>query len=187
MRVVLFSLAMAGLLAVERGVNAQLPPAASATRVDTMPAYPDGCVPCPSKVCLPEVKHTTKVVYGSVVKEYCRPRTSFSGMFHTMFGPGSCSDCERNDVRTYRVLMKKIVPGPDVQKCVVKDLSPVMKATPPPSKKAVSFFHLPLFRTHPEKVENPADDRLSSLPGWLRNTAVPNPPSSAMPLARDRR
>jgi hypothetical protein len=75
------------------------------------------------KICAIEMKATTKVVYGSACKDYCHPRSlSIGDFFRSCFGHG-CSMGQCGTVRTYNVLMKKDIPGPDVPVCRVKDLS----------------------------------------------------------------
>jgi hypothetical protein len=75
------------------------------------------------KVCAIEMKATTKVVYGSACKEYCHARSpSIGDFFRSCFGHG-CSSGQCGTVRTYNVLMKKEVPGPEIPVCRVKDLS----------------------------------------------------------------
>ncbi len=88
------------------------------------------------KVCVAEPKPTTKVVYGSVCQEYCTPRCgSVLGLLKELAGFGDghgccrdgCTDCE---LRTRRVLVKKVVPGPDAPACVLKE-APCGPACPP--------------------------------------------------------
>lgn len=75
------------------------------------------------KVCAIEMKPTTKVVYGSICKEYCRPNCCIGDFFRACCGT-KCSDCGNCGApHTTKVLMKKVVPGPDVPVCRVKDLS----------------------------------------------------------------
>lgn len=71
------------------------------------------------KVCVVEMKATTKVVHGSVCKDYCQPRILPDCVRRGLGLP--CGDC--GNLRTFRVLTKKVVPGPDVPVCRVKDLS----------------------------------------------------------------
>ena len=79
---------------------------------------------CGTKVCAPDTKATTKVVHGSICKEYCQPRCSLAGLFRSCCGTSSgCADCECGDVRTARVLLKKTVPGQSVPVCAVKDVT----------------------------------------------------------------
>ena len=77
---------------------------------------------CGTNVCAVEMKQTTKAVYGSVCKDYCRPHCCLTDFFHSCFG-AKCSGSDCGTVHTYKVLMKKTVPGPDVPVCRVKDLS----------------------------------------------------------------
>jgi len=91
----------------------QLPPRQRGT-IDTGTGAP--------KVCAIEMKPTIKVVHGSMCKDYCRPHCSLSDWFRSCCG-ARCSDCAAcGDVHTYKVLMKKVVPGPDVPVCRVKEL-----------------------------------------------------------------
>lgn len=87
------------------------------------PGASDGAM----KVCATEMTPTKKVVFGSECKEYCYPRSCVADWLRACCGKGSCADC--GDVRTKHVLLKKSVPGPEVPKCVLKEV-PVC-ATPP--------------------------------------------------------
>jgi hypothetical protein len=104
------------------GVSVPQPPASIASA---------GAPACgTAKVCVMEPKPTTKVVYDSVCKDYCVPRCcSLFGLLRscTGFGDecksggcggGGCGDCE---LRTRRVLVKKVVPDCDKPTCVLKD------------------------------------------------------------------
>lgn len=74
------------------------------------------------KVCVREMKATTRVVYTSVCKEYCLPYGTC--LWDSLFGCGDCDEggCEKcGPVRTRSVLVKKVVPGPEVPTCALKD------------------------------------------------------------------
>ncbi|HJZ53909.1 MAG TPA: hypothetical protein VKE74_03075 [Gemmataceae bacterium] len=67
--------------------------------------------------CVIDTKSNTKTVYTTVCKDYCRYDGSIMGILHRCFGDGGCP-CE---MRTRTILVKKIVPAPDTQYCVVKE------------------------------------------------------------------
>jgi hypothetical protein len=78
------------------------------------------CGPAP-KVCVVELQRTTKVVYGSVCKEYCVPKCSLLDLFRGCCGcAGGCC----GEVRVRQVLTKKVVSGPCKPKCVLKEQAP---------------------------------------------------------------
>ncbi len=81
------------------------------------------CPGCLSgKQCVSECRPTTKVVYSSVVKEYCWPGVSLVDWFF-----GKCGlDCDVShcQLHTKRILVKKVVPGPCRPTCVLKDAAP---------------------------------------------------------------
>jgi len=84
---------------------------------------------CPDKICVTEMKATTKTVHNSVCKEYCLPHRSLLSILKSCCGldDGACGEC--GEVRTRSVLVKKIVPGPMTPVCAIKDLS--APAVPP--------------------------------------------------------
>lgn len=85
----------------------------------------------PVKVCVPEPKHNTKVVYTSRCKDYCLPCCS---LWHLLCG--RCTSCDAGNcgaVRTKSVLVKKKVPACDTTQCVVKELSPGCEPAGPPA------------------------------------------------------
>ena len=81
------------------------------------------------KVCVKEPTPTTKVVYVVEVKEYCKPHSSFLDII-----TGSCNSCNNScgscELHTKRVLIKKIIPGPDKMQCVVRDGPPCDTCAP---------------------------------------------------------
>ena len=88
--------------------------------------------PSVAKACVTEPKATTCVVYGSVCKEYCVPKCSLPNLLAGWFGDG-CRTCDGCDLKYKRVLVKKVVPGPDVPACVLKDV-PVGAWCPTPAQ-----------------------------------------------------
>jgi len=118
MRCAFFLVATLALLTWSE-LRAQPGPAPGQTTPGMRPSGSAGGGP---KVCLVEMKATTRVVHGSVCKDYCRSHSCVSDFFRSCFGM-KCSDCDCGTVRTYNVLTKKVVPGPDVPVCRVKDLS----------------------------------------------------------------
>jgi hypothetical protein len=70
-------------------------------------------------VCVVEPKSTTKTVYGSVCKEFCRPECSLLSLLRKC---GGCATCDCGAVRTRNVLVKKVVPGREVPACVLKEV-----------------------------------------------------------------
>ena len=91
---------------------------------------PAPCGPCTVKVCVPEVKKNTKVVYDSRCKDYCQK--SCLQLLRGLFS-GDCG-CEANcgDVHTKRVLVKKIRPDCDTTQCVVKEVPVPVNPCPLP-------------------------------------------------------
>jgi len=87
-----------------------------------------------TKMCVRESQPTKKTVYSSVEKEYCQARRPLLDFLHgCLFGhDDDCPAC--SDVRTTTVLVKKIVPGKPVERCVVKDVPLVMEAIVPVKK-----------------------------------------------------
>jgi hypothetical protein len=151
---------------------------------------------CGTKVCAPDTKATTKVVYGSTCKEYCQPRCSLAGLFRSCCGTSSgCADCECGDVRTKRVLLKKTVPGPSVPVCVVKDVTTlptwiqpaVMHATPkPPVAPLASLPPVvpaggPLAPTAPLAPDLPGPAAAPVAPGLPASPAAPVAPIATLP------
>ena len=82
-----------------------------------------GCAACaeaaPAKVCVKECVPKTKVVYEVKCREYCVGKCSFFGMLRSACG--DCADGACGEVRTKKVLIKKIVPDGTEAKCVLKD------------------------------------------------------------------
>ncbi|MCE9561566.1 MAG: hypothetical protein K8U57_05885 [Planctomycetes bacterium] len=125
MRWILFSLAVAVLLTLSQSGQSQPGPTPGQSIPGGRPGAGgvlDTGVP---KICVVEFKKTTKVVHGSDRKDYCRPRSIVLDAIRSCFGLGSgCKECkECGDLKTFHVLTKKTVPGPEVPVCVVKDLS----------------------------------------------------------------
>jgi hypothetical protein len=84
------------------------------------PAPPDGSAG--SKVCVPEAKATTRTVYTSVCKEFCAPPCRLLDHVRRWCGmPAACPADGCGELKAYRVLVKKTVPGPPAVTCVVKD------------------------------------------------------------------
>lgn len=83
------------------------------------------------KVCVTECQPTKKTVYSSVHKEYCLPHRSLLGLFHDLCDWCGADEesCERCQMRTKNVLVKKIVAGPPVEKCVLKEVPPIAGTT----------------------------------------------------------
>jgi hypothetical protein len=76
-------------------------------------------VPCTQKICVRETKTNTKKVYTTHCKEYCQENCS---LFSHFFGKGDCG-CDCNcQVRTKKVLVKKMVPDCDTTQCVLKEV-----------------------------------------------------------------
>ncbi|MDB5307899.1 MAG: hypothetical protein JWO38_2101 [Gemmataceae bacterium] len=69
-------------------------------------------------VCVIEMRPTTRTVYTSVCKDYCRYDGSILGIIRRCCGTGGDCPCE---MKTRTILIKKIVPGPDVPVCVAKE------------------------------------------------------------------
>ncbi len=126
--------------------SAGTPGRPSPTPGQSVPQFPVGGAPAGGpKVCVTEPKPTTRVVYDSVCKEYCAPRCcSVLGLIRRCFGleeecdSGGCGDCE---LRTRSVLVKKVVPGPDVPTCVLKDAA---ACAPGPARPAILAPTMPL-------------------------------------------
>jgi len=76
----------------------------------------------PTKMCVSECQPTKKTVYSSVSKDYCLARRPLLDWLHgcceSLMGGEGCDHC--SDVHTKNVLVKKIVTGKPVEKCVVK-------------------------------------------------------------------
>lgn len=89
----------------------------------------ESCGTCTTKVCVIEGKATTKAVHGSVCKDYCRDHI----LPHCLrVRLGLTGECDCGTPSTYNVLTKKIVPGPEVPVCKVKDLSVQVPTAPAP-------------------------------------------------------
>ena len=73
------------------------------------------------KVCVYEPQKTTKTVYTSVCKEYCAPDYSPLAVLRRCCGLNYC-DGPCTEPLTRRVLVKRIVPGPDKMVCTLKEL-----------------------------------------------------------------
>jgi hypothetical protein len=165
MRRTILALTAAGLLAATAGLSGQTPqagqPAKSGaqakpgTPVSQPPAaWPQpkpvvggwvagNCAPgapTAAKACVTEPKATTCTVYGSLCKEYCAPRCTLHNMLAGWFGEGCCETCDGCELKYKRVLTKKVVPGPEVPACVIKDV-PVVGWCPAPA--ATPGPHLP--------------------------------------------
>ncbi len=84
----------------------------------------EGCAACQEaivasgKVCVKECAPKTKAVYEVKCKEFCVPKCGIFGMLR-----GTCSECADGncEVKTKKVLIKKIVPDGQEAKCVLKD------------------------------------------------------------------
>jgi len=83
------------------------------------------CGPATQKICVTEPEKRTQVVYGSKCEEFCIKKCPLFGLFHK----SSECDCQCCQMRTRKVLVKKIVPDCDGVKCVVKEV-PVECAAP---------------------------------------------------------
>ena len=68
--------------------------------------------------CAIEMKPTTRTVYTSVCKDYCRYDGSILAIIRRCCGKGGDCPCE---MKSRNILVKKIVPGPDVPYCVAKE------------------------------------------------------------------
>jgi len=117
-----------GLLALPASLPAETPaepPTLPASLPAQTPALANSdplmVAPCDKmKVCAVELKPVTKVVYGSLCKEYCPPKCSLSGLFHWCCR--DCGGCDCGTVRTRNVLTKKVVPACPVPTCVLKEV-----------------------------------------------------------------
>jgi hypothetical protein len=82
--------------------------------------------PCPTAqmICVTEKRPTTKVVYSSVCKNYCIPHCGLHCLFSSnCCGCGENTECQEcGHVHTRHVLVKKFVPGCDVNVCVPKEV-----------------------------------------------------------------
>jgi len=78
--------------------------------------------PATVKVCATECQPTKKTVYSSVEKQYCLAERGLLDWLHgCLFGSDDgCNHC--GQVRTKTVLVKKIVPGKPVERCVLKEI-----------------------------------------------------------------
>ena len=127
MKSVLFALAAGMSLAFTANGRAQEPvDAAVVTR---------SAIATPQKVCVTESQPTKKTVYNVVCKDFCVKHS-----FH-LFGHGWCDLCGDEpgggncELHTKKVLVKKIVPGPCAEKCVLKDApAPVFEKIALPKK-----------------------------------------------------
>ena len=116
MRSVLFLLAVTALV-VAPELRGQPGPG-----TQTIPESPyQGVKPTGSQVCATVMKKTTKVVHGSVCKVHCQPHC-LPDCIRSCFGL-SCGGCDCGTLRSFKVLTKTVVPGPEVPVCRVKDLS----------------------------------------------------------------
>jgi hypothetical protein len=94
------------------------------------PVVVDAGVPCTQKICVRETKTNTKKVYAAHCKEYCQETCS---LFSHFFSKGDCG-CDCNcEVKTKKVLVKKMVPDCDTTQCVLKEV-PVNCAPCPPCR-----------------------------------------------------
>src|SRR5690349_2706668 len=97
-------LALVAVLATSTYGRAQVPPPTAAPGNERPQTNPGGAgTPPPAvgptpKVCVLEPRPTTKVVYGSVCKQYCLPSCSLLGLFDRCCG--RCSACGCGEVRT---------------------------------------------------------------------------------------
>jgi len=110
-------------------IGQENPPTSS---VDMTPAGAGVAAPvCKNTVCAVEPKKSTKVVYSSLRKEYCRcePQYSLFGLFGGGCGGNRCEKHTRN------VLVKKVVPDCDTTQCVLKEM-PIVTAPPLPHSPA---------------------------------------------------
>ena len=121
MRRSLCSLALVVCLGSVLKLAAQQPGAGPIQQTGSL-RFHDATRDCGTKVCAVEMKATTKVVHGSACKDYCQPPCSLAGLFQSCFG-GKCPSCDCGTVKTARVLTKKVVPGPDVPVCKVKNVA----------------------------------------------------------------
>jgi len=88
---------------------------------------------CAGKVCVTEMKQTTKVIYSSAIRYYCKPHKSLMDILKGR----SCSECEgynNCEVWTKKVLIKHVVPGKEKPVCVLKDCgAPGVETSPRPA------------------------------------------------------
>jgi hypothetical protein len=73
------------------------------------------------KVCVPEMRPATRVVYCSERMAFCRPQTRFLDFVRHCCGMDDGESCGQCALHTKTVLIKKVVPAPDVMKCVPRD------------------------------------------------------------------
>jgi hypothetical protein len=133
-----FLVAAVLLAAADPGAEAQQPaPIPGGTGVQMQPApVPAGTgapLACAGpKVCVREMKATTKVVRGSECKDFCVPRSFLVDFMRSCMGKGGCADGDCGNVHTKSVLMKKTVPGPDKAVCTLKELPVQVQVLPIP-------------------------------------------------------
>ncbi len=116
MRIALFLLGAIALVAAPE-LQAQ-PGPAPGMRVTETPGL--GATGGGPKVCAVEMRATTKVVHGSVCKDYCRDHI-LPNCIRERLGL-TCENSSCGTLRTYHVLTKKVIPGPEVPECRVKEL-----------------------------------------------------------------
>jgi hypothetical protein len=94
-------------------------PAPGQDRANISPLeVPAGWTP---KVCVPEMRPAVRVVYCSERMAFCRPQTRFLDFVRHCCGLDDGDECGQCALHTKTVLIKKVVPAPDVMKCVPKD------------------------------------------------------------------
>jgi hypothetical protein len=71
------------------------------------------------KICVSEVKHTTKKVYACKGEEYCLPRCSFLSL---LWGKCSCDEGSCGDVKVRHRLIVKTVDGCESKQCVIREV-----------------------------------------------------------------
>jgi hypothetical protein len=107
-----------------------------------VPVAAPGCGPATQKVCVIEPDKKTKVEYCSKCEEFCIKKCpSLFGFLHGLSG----CDCNCCEMRTRKVLIKKVVPDCDGTKCVVKEVPvgcaapgpPAVAPVPAPTRSAV--------------------------------------------------
>ena len=134
MRCALFLTAVVFVLGVSTGSRAQPGPVPGQSK---LPPRSKGVFESGMggpKICAIEMMPTTRVVYGSECKDFCRPYSSICDLVRSCFGKKRCGDCggcaDCGTIHTYNVLMKKVVPGPAIPVCRVKDLSALPPGMP---------------------------------------------------------
>ena len=116
MEKIVFLIACVGMLAFAPASRAQVTPGNERPPQQSASAPVDGN----PKTCVREQVPTTRVVYCSEEKEFCKPHTRFLHMLGHCCGLCDAAPCGGCEVWTKRVLIKKVVPGPTVEKCVLR-------------------------------------------------------------------